>query len=129
MKKVKTKRANVITYTRPSVKSIPANQYERPGHEHIVYNCVKGWFEIRRVGKDNLKTVEFIRREDIRYSMEYMLIVLKDNAGSFKRIRPLTIKLLRKAIKLGIHQILSIKSIFFTKLSFKARKNKDRLSR
>ncbi|MBT2734689.1 hypothetical protein [Bacillus sp. ISL-7] len=98
MWKMKTKRANVITYTRPSIKSIPANHYEISGQEHIVYPCIRGWFEIRRVDKDNIKTVEFIRKEDIRYSTEYLIFVMKEKARRLMRIKPLTIKFLRSAM-------------------------------
>ncbi len=31
MRIVKTKRANVVTFTRPSVKAIMASSYEKPG--------------------------------------------------------------------------------------------------
>ncbi|SMQ84335.1 hypothetical protein SAMN05444673_5847 [Bacillus sp. OV166] len=115
MRKVKTKRANIITYTRPSIKSIPANHYEISGQEHIVYPCIKGWFEIRRVDKDNLKSVEFIRREDIRYSLETKIIILKEKARRLKQIKLLTIKYLKRALSLGGQSIHRVKNILFTK--------------
>lgn len=101
MRKVKTKRPNVVTYTRPSMKAIPANQYERAGQELIVYPCINGWFELRGTNNDNLTTVEFIRRQDIRYTMAYMKKALKEKVQRIKRMKSLSIKLIKRSASLS----------------------------
>ncbi len=75
-KPVKTKQANVVTYIRPLVKAITANLYNKPGQKRIVYSSIKGWFELRRVDKDGVRTAEFIRKEDITYGVGYLVISL-----------------------------------------------------
>lgn len=75
MRKVKTIQNNVTTYVRPSIKSIKSMSLEESGQELIVYDTVEGWFELRRIGKNGEKEFGFIRKEDVKYSFQYLLII------------------------------------------------------
>lgn len=70
---VKTKNPNVVTYIRPSVKAIKASRYEKQDQRLFVYPCIEGWLELRRDNKDGVKTAEFIRKEDVTFTLNYLL--------------------------------------------------------
>lgn len=75
-KTVATKRANVVSYKRPSVNAIQATAYPKSGQVLAVYGSVKGWFETRRLGKDGILYAEFIQQKDVRYTVKYKVRVL-----------------------------------------------------
>lgn len=94
---VKTKQANVVSYIRPSVKAIKATYYEKRGQQLLVYPCIKGWLELRRVDKDGVKTAEFIRKEDVTYGLDYVISSLKEylitifKKAKYRKVMPETL--------------------------------------
>lgn len=87
---VKTRRANVATYKRPSVKAIQATSYKKPGAVIYVYPTIEGWFEIRQVDQNGARSFEFVRRTDVRYTVKYLLTVL------IKRVKLIMMKVYKK---------------------------------
>ena len=84
----KTKKANVVSYIRPSVNALRANCYEKPGQKLVVYPCIEGWVELRRVNEDGARTAEFICRKDVTYDVRYLAVILIKYAKSIlKKIK------------------------------------------
>ncbi len=82
MNAVKIKRANVVSYKRPSVQAIRATTYTKAGQVITVYPTIKGWFEMRRIDKEGVRYAEFIQRKDIRFTVEYVLNLIKKKIKS-----------------------------------------------
>jgi hypothetical protein len=74
---LRTKRANVVTYLRPSVNAIKGTCYGKPGQELCLYPIIRGWFELRIPDEEGETHAEFVRWSDVTPITKYFLPVLK----------------------------------------------------
>ena len=75
---LRTKRANVVTYLRPSVNAIKGTCYEKRGQELCLYPLIRGWFEVRIPDEEGGTHAEFVRWSDVTPIMNYLFPVVKN---------------------------------------------------
>lgn len=76
MATLKTKRAHVETYLRPSENALPGRGINKRGQDLKVYPSIKGWFEVRVADEAGRTHAEFIRRKDVKNKLKFFTFVL-----------------------------------------------------
>ena len=80
------KRANVVSYKRPSVNAIEATTYAKADRTLSVFPSIPGWFEIRRIETDGVQYAEFIQEKDVRFTIKSQgLLLLKHLKSGIKK--------------------------------------------
>ena len=86
---VRTNRAHITAYKRPSLNALQGSAYTKAGQVLQVHPTVKGWFEVRHVDKEGIGYAEFIQQKDVRYTFGYLF------QATLQRIKSRTRKLLK----------------------------------
>lgn len=104
---VKTKRGNVVTYLRPSVKAIQATTYKKPGQVMVVHPSIKGWFEIRRIDEGGENYAEFIEGKEVSSTLN---IMRKDVRDHLKFLIPIAMNRIKSIMINRFRRVLAVKN-------------------